>query len=204
MKNTRLLMAMIAILLAAGAKAQWKTSYYCYTTPYGPQLSFENEIIRIDQKGDSIRGWFYGTSDECDYAREGYFPGFFVKELQKPCINNGKISFTIIYKGTTFLNKPFPLNYSTNEEALKSGDFKIWVQQGLWDMRHDSVAYKGTFSKEEIVLFPTENFGESIRFVKTTLKDILDMIKKADYSFVIDNTIGSDPRKYYIEEDNYE
>ena len=66
MKAAKSLLPLIALLLAAcSGGEQWQTSYYYYSDRgNGLTPTFYDAVIRIDQKGDSLRGWFYCNSDE--------------------------------------------------------------------------------------------------------------------------------------------
>ena len=70
MKAARLLFPLIALLTAAcSGPEQWQTSYYYYSDcGNGLTPTFYDAVIRIDQKGDSLRGWFYCNSDEFEEA----------------------------------------------------------------------------------------------------------------------------------------
>ena len=57
--------------------------YYCF---YGGEYSHDGEepIMELSYKdGKIVKGYFWGTSDEADDVREGFYPGYFVREMEQ-------------------------------------------------------------------------------------------------------------------------
>lgn len=98
--------------------------------------------ITTDQ--GKLRGWFYGTSDEFDHAREGYYCGFFVSEIQDIQINGDTITFQLTIGPDKCFESPVSLQYRSAEEVRNSGQ-KQWVQQGV---PSQTVHYRGLFKQK--------------------------------------------------------
>jgi hypothetical protein len=85
----------------------------------------ENHFIVLDSTTNPPRGWYYGTSDEFDAAREGYLPGFFVQRMRDLVVIDDRISFTL-ERPRVFFTAPVPLRYRTIEE-MPVGTLGIWA-----------------------------------------------------------------------------
>ena len=103
-----------------------KSSYdlsgtYEYIYPYNFEDLIENQYIVLIKNKEGYSGWYYGTSDEFDEAREGYLPAFFVANLQKLKISNDTITFNLNISDNDLLTEPVTLKLRSTEEAIKAG-----------------------------------------------------------------------------------
>jgi hypothetical protein len=80
-----------------------------------PELN-ENHYIVLDSAVADVRGWYYGTSDEFDVAREGCLPGFFVAETTELDLSPDSLTFVLIRPDTLF-TAPVPLQYRSAGEV---------------------------------------------------------------------------------------
>lgn len=110
---------------------------YEWVYPHNTGDLSENHFIAFIANGDHIEGWYYGTSDEFDEAREGYLPGFFVSRMDNLTTEGDSLFFEI----TTGYNRCFknmiPIGQVSHSEILKSN--------GIWnDFKQDHVLhYRG-------------------------------------------------------------
>jgi hypothetical protein len=68
---------------------------YEYAYKYNTKTLKENHYIKIFKSNGKSIGYYYGTNDDFDDAREGYLPGFYSQEMINLKINGNKISFEI-------------------------------------------------------------------------------------------------------------
>ena len=169
--------------------------YYTYNDGrFGPENaghpSFDDHVIRLETRGENIKGWYYGNTDDCITGRENYYPGFFVCPMEQLEIKGGRIRFRISYENITFLNKPLPVDYKSNEDALRGGRFEKWIHNGAaLDRKH--VIYTGRYRGIEVLLDSNKVTYGKRRFVRISESELHDKIKSMDYSFVRDNTQGN-------------
>ena len=90
---------------------------YEYVYPDNTSDLIENHYIVIDKIDNHYVGRYYGTSDEFDDAREGYYPGFFVANMENLEIKNDTIRFRLTVPNDKILSKSVNLNIKTYEEA---------------------------------------------------------------------------------------
>jgi hypothetical protein len=127
----RLPALLIAALLtgACGANSSAQTAVssavYEYVYPYNTPDLIENHYVVLDSAGGELRGWYYGTSDEFDAAREGYLPGFFVAPMETLRITGGAISFRLT-RPARFFVAPVPLEYR-DADAVPPGALEEWT-----------------------------------------------------------------------------
>jgi hypothetical protein len=120
-----ILSAFAAALCVAGARAQTPPSAtYEYVYPYNTPDLVENHFIVLDGTGDEVRGWYYGTSDEFDQAREGYLPGFFVASMADLRMAADAISFTLA-RPSRFFTAPVPRAYRDASD-IPPGSMEEW------------------------------------------------------------------------------
>jgi hypothetical protein len=84
---------------------------YEYDYPYNTKDMNENQYIAFKKEGDSVRGWYFGTSDEFDEVREGYLPGYFVSEIEDLTIKGDSIFFYIVTGFDNCYSTRFPIGY---------------------------------------------------------------------------------------------
>jgi hypothetical protein len=133
---------------------------YVHEYPYNTAELIEDHFIVLEGAGGELRGWYYGTSDEFDAAREGYPPGFFVAPMEGLAITRDQIAFTL-NRPARFFAAPVPLQFKSVAD----------VPPGLLDewnvpLPAESRRYTGTLRGGEIVL---EVFGGLRVFVRTEL-----------------------------------
>lgn len=120
---------------------------YKYTYQHNTQNLNEDHYIVLESNNKSINGWYYGTSDDFDEAREGYLPGFFVKEMDELIINNNTIKFKLNVKFEDCYRSSIPLQYRNSDELPKT--FKIWDVGGI---TFNPKSYEGTIVNGKIIL----------------------------------------------------
>lgn len=79
----------------------------------------------MEKEQGSVKGYYYGTSDDFDQAREGYYVGFFVLQMQNLTLNDGMIEFTLTLTNEDIYGKEIPLQFKSGSE-LPKGKFKKW------------------------------------------------------------------------------
>jgi hypothetical protein len=107
----------------AAAKTENYAGIYEYEDRYD---AYENEYIVLSEKDGKITGFYYGTSDEFDEAREGYDAGYFVAPMTNLEINGDAISFVLNVKDSDFMDDIIDLKITSAKEAIKAGN-KKWI-----------------------------------------------------------------------------
>jgi|SRR5688572_18862878 hypothetical protein len=131
---------------AGASNAAAQTVTYEYVYPYNTPELIENHYIVLDMSGAEPRGWYYGTSDEFDAAREGYLPGFFVASMSDLVVSTWAISFTV-ERPERFFVSPVPLEYRSAAE-VPVGRIEEWNMP----LPMASRRYGGAVRSEEIIL----------------------------------------------------
>lgn len=132
--------------------AQWPGPVRRYPAVYEYQYEFntpdlnENHYIVLDSVAGRLRGWYYGTSDEFDQAREGYLPGFFVAEMQDLAVSDSRITFSL-RRPADFFKRAVPLEYrvATDVPAKTLERWSVWLPDRV-------VTYSGSMTPERITL----------------------------------------------------
>ncbi|MGE0157759.1 MAG: hypothetical protein AB7T31_00030 [Gemmatimonadales bacterium] len=141
--------ATVALACASGRDGHAQASpgvTYEYVYPYNTAGLTENHHIVLDTSLPGPRGWYYGTSDEFDVAREGYPPGFFVAPMSALELSSDAISFTLERPGV-FFTTPVPLVYR-DVAAIPDGLLEAWNVPLPIPARR----YSGALGDEEIRL----------------------------------------------------
>ena len=95
---------------------------YEYVYKYNTKTLKENHYIKISKSNGKTLGYYYGTSDDFDNAREGYLPGFYSQKMINLQINGNKISFEIQPK------KFFSKAVTPIEKETSNSDWGIWIK----------------------------------------------------------------------------
>lgn len=83
----------------------------------------DNYMI-LTKKGDKIKGYYYGNSDEFSLSPHGLWPGYFVLEMQDLTFHEDSIKFKLKPRSDDFFNEPVKFSFFTSEDALKDGNTK--------------------------------------------------------------------------------
>lgn len=122
--------------------------------------SNENQYIVLENINSNLVGRFYGTTDDFDVSREGYFSGFFVSSMKELQIKDNNISFKIELQETDVFEKPVKLNYKTSQEVPISINPR-WINSNIFNnngleidltRRKNPVTYEGKIQNNEIIL----------------------------------------------------
>jgi hypothetical protein len=98
---------------------------YEYQNPDNTEDFIENHSIVLTKNKDHLTGFYYGTSDEFDDAREGYLPGFFVSTMDNIQISGDTIRFVLHTSNSDFLTQAVDLKIQSTKAAINSG-YKNW------------------------------------------------------------------------------
>ena len=194
MKALKASIFFLVLLLSCCSGHDWQTSYYYYLCDGdSSKPSINDAIMRIEQKGDSLRGWFCCTSDEFGDFREGWLPGFAVVEMLDLKISDSTITFYADPRGVTFLSRPFPLDYKSNAEAMAAdtAKYKRWSFNSIAES-YDTVHYAGRFYGDSISINNKYYWDGSHTFAKVSEQEVRSRIGKIDYRFVPENTEGEE------------
>jgi hypothetical protein len=118
---------------------------YEYANSYSSE---ENQYIILSEEGGKIKGLYYGTSDEFDENREGYYSGFFVSPMNQLEINGDTIKFVLTIENSDYLTKPIDLKITSTQEAMKLG-YENWENF----FPTESKKYVGIISDMESIFF---------------------------------------------------
>ena len=93
---------------------------------YASEELQEHHYMVLEDQGDSLIGRYYGTTDDFDDAREGYFPGFFVATMKNLLISNDSLKFTLSIDRDELFAKPVPLTLNENDSiGLAKWDYGV-------------------------------------------------------------------------------
>lgn len=144
---------------------------YEYSYPYATADLCEDQFLVLEKSGEGyVTGYYYGTTDEFDEAREGYLPGFFVAKMDSLVIKNDSISFVIRVSNNDFFTKPIPKIIRTSQEA-RNLDMLKW---NVGNLRNTSKKYFGVSRNGGIYLAKDDSTGRL--FVKMTIQHQLGLL----------------------------
>lgn len=136
----------------AGGLDQYAGTYQ-YDYEFDTEDQAEDHYIVLENMNGALAGWYYGTSDDFDNAREGYSPGYYVTDMRDMVIGDGTISFRIEL-GEVF-SKPVDLQYRSSVD-VRLDENPLWEN----NLRKKENSFTGTIADGEIVL--QAEFGERI------------------------------------------
>ena len=130
---------------------------YEFVYPYNTATLVENHYIELSMHGASVRGRYYGTTDDFDSAREGYLPGFFATTMNDLRIDGGTISFTLA-----------PWDYYTAPRTPGMDPDASTTDETRWKgpQLASSRSYRGVVTQDSIILespFGPRAFGRAPR-----------------------------------------
>jgi len=112
----------------------------------------EDHYIVIETYEGKLRGYYYGTSDDFDHAREGYAPGFFVAQMKDLNIVNGTIRFDIQLFSRDIFSAPVDLSYKQSDTVSVESNAP-WLNAQIFSAENGIMNnYQGTIENEEIIL----------------------------------------------------
>tara|TARA_B100000780_G_scaffold274816_1_gene240404 strand:- start:82 stop:588 length:507 start_codon:yes stop_codon:yes gene_type:complete len=85
---------------------------------------------------------YYGTSDDFDQAREGYYPGFFSKKAESVEITRDSLKFQIKIRNADFYERPIT-------PFIKDENNPLW-SIGVTEKER---IYKGVFKNDKILIY---------------------------------------------------
>ena len=122
---------------------------YEYVYEHNTADLIENHYLEFNDK----RLFYYGTSDDFDEAREGYYPGFFMSQTEDIERNGNIIYFNLKVSDSIFYKQPItPLYQATGNEPWDNG------------IRYDSRNYQGKINGDTITI-TTKDFDPR-KFIK--------------------------------------
>ena len=112
----------------------------------------EDHYIVLEMCNGSLRGRYYGTSDDFDGAREGYYPGFYVSDMQNLRIGDNEISFDIELQEEDMFSMPVDTKYSAGTE-VPLGENTRWENSHIIEVSEKNPrGYKGEIAEGKITL----------------------------------------------------
>jgi len=141
----------ISCMWVASVYSQPKDTAICGTYRYEypdntPTLNENHYIVLEQSEQEGLIGTYYGTTDEFEEAREGYYPGFFVAKMDSLRIDKDTINFVIKVSNRDFFKRPVPLQIKTPMEAHKK-NLQVW---DVAKLTCTSKRYKGLISKKKL------------------------------------------------------
>jgi hypothetical protein len=122
---------------------------YEYIYEHNTADLIENHYIEFENGN----GFYYGTSDDFDQAREGYYPGFFMAQINKLEMDGNKMLFSLSVNDSMFYKKPItPLNQKNDNEPWNIG------------VRYNARTYTGEV-KGDTIIVETDDFDPRL-FIK--------------------------------------
>ncbi|WP_157518154.1 hypothetical protein [Flagellimonas lutaonensis] len=127
---------------------------YEYVHEYNTEDLIENHYLEF-KEGQSF---YYGTSDDFDEAREGYYPGFFKAQIDNLEFNGENLTFDITVSDSIFYKKPVTPLYQT-------------IGNEPWDIgiRYNTRNYQGIVNGDTITIL-TKEFDPR-KFIKKKVAD---------------------------------
>lgn len=157
----RLLIIYIFIALNASCQNSSNLEQYVgiyeFEYPYNTENLNENHYIVLVHENGTLSGKYYGTSDEFDEAREGYYPGYFVSDMNNLRIENDSIYFAINISNKDILKNKVNISIKSTNDAILWGNsnwenyIQIGEKQYAGQIKNKSIIFndaKGEISKE--------------------------------------------------------
>jgi len=128
------------------------TGTYFYDYPDHSTVLLEDHYIRLERIEDELFGYYYGTTDDFDDAREGYQTGFFVSAMKDLAVSGDEISFSVQLFDKDIFTYPIALKYSSSEE-ISLEENEPWINANIFSQEEGiTVVYSGIIEDEKIIL----------------------------------------------------
>lgn len=155
--------------------------YYYYDYPLDDGHSNDNIIELVYRKGLACDGYFWGTSDEFDTAREGYYTGHFVLRMQQLDMHGDTLCFVLDSRGRQYLSAPVDVAFHSVDEALAHGAY-LWMQESKYFQ--DSIPYKATFANDGLMVLcyrPESLYNYDRHFLRMSIAEIKNINRKVPW-----------------------
>jgi hypothetical protein len=154
--------ALFAVAFTSCGKGDTAGKKNSYAGIYEYYAGSESQYIVLSEKDGKVTGFFYGTSDDFDEARENYDAGYFVAPMTNLEINGDAITFVLNVENSDILVDLIDLGITSTEEAIKAGNKK-----GC-NIRYEQKEYAGHISadKETILIKGDKIWSEDRKFVR--------------------------------------
>lgn len=140
------------------AKPLYLNGIYEYDYPQDTEDMNENQYIAFQKTEDEVHGWYYGTSDEFDEAREGYLPGYFVSRIDNLTTKGDSIFFSVATGFSQCYSTRFPIGYI--DKTKLNEEYEKWFASG----EDQVIYYSGKLDGLKLYI---EKFGETRTYRKT-------------------------------------
>lgn len=133
--------------IAESAEETIDSVYYYWPEKYS---GFQYSVIELVFKGKNVlSGYFWGTSDEFEDVREGYYPGFMVLPMQNIEQKGDTLNFVLDSSGHPFYSSPVSI-YVHDPVKEHCDTLHAWLQKD--DQWWDRVKYTAVLSRNGKVL----------------------------------------------------
>lgn len=115
-----------------------------------PELKEDHYMVFESHEG-KITGYYYGTSDDFDSAREGYYPGFYVSQMLDLSIGQNTVGFSLNLYPKDLFSSPVELKYKHSEDV--PSDHTEWDNAQIFDEEKGLIhTYEAKIEKGNLVL----------------------------------------------------
>ena len=112
--------------IAESAEETIDSVYYYWPEKYS---GFQYSVIELVFKGKNVlSGYFWGTSDEFEDVREGYYPGFMVLPMQNIEQKGDTLNFVLDSSGHPFYSSPVSI-YVHDPVKEHCDTLHAWLQK---------------------------------------------------------------------------
>ena len=120
---------------------------YEYVCPNTTATLNENHFIVFEVVEDQLHGRYYGTSDDFDEAREGYYPGYYVTDLLDLSFKDNTFSFELDPDSADMFEDKLGLEILNTADAIEAG-YTNW-QPGI---SIDDIRLDGYYEDDLIII----------------------------------------------------
>ena len=131
----------------------WQFKY-----PYPSEDINEDHYMLIEEIDGRLTGWYYGTTDDFDEAREGYLPGFFVAQMEQIDLKGDTLSFSLRVNDDSLYKSQVPVGKKPSDNIdIDKWDYGL----SIFDRDYTAIVKEGKITFD-IYLFGKRPF-EKIR-----------------------------------------